>query len=209
MTRAIPHQKKRQYLPATERRRRILESSRAVFAQSGLRGSRTRELAQAAGVNQATLFEHFSSKEELFMQAVVEPLVELMAGARKRAGHYAQADSPEVFSRRLEQAVGEHLGSVADSFPLLVQALFSDQTLGSKLYCEHIAPALEAQAEVMKDFVADDLEPRLVQLASFGMFFAVAMDSAMTGRTVDQQCVARQLSRMLAHGGTTLVKDTT
>lgn len=195
--------KKRQYLPASERRRQILDAARIVFAQSGLQGARTRELARAAGINQATLFEHFASKEALFVEAVVQPLTELMAGARERAERYATADSPESFGLQLQDAVRRHVESINESFPLLVQALFSDPVLGVRLYREHFVPALEAQANAIQEFVADGLDPRLVQLASFGMFFAVAMDRTMTGETMDPDVVSSQLSQLIASGGTT------
>ena len=203
MDRAGQSHKKRQYLPASERRRQILGAARTVFARSGLQGARTRELARAAGVNQATLFEHFASKAALFVEAVVQPLTELMAGARERAECYAKADTPESFGSQLQDAVQQHVKSINESFPLLVQALFSDPALGAKLYREHFVPALEAQASAIEEFVADGLEPRLVQLASFGMFFAVVMDKTMTGETMDLDAVSGQLSRLIASGGTT------
>ena len=74
----------RHYLPADERRQRILDSSREVFARNGLQGARTRDLAQAAGINQATLFAHFASKEDLFAAAVLQPLAALFDGIRER-----------------------------------------------------------------------------------------------------------------------------
>src|SRR5262245_40719588 len=87
--------KRRHYLPAEERRKRILESAREVFARCGLEGARTRDLAKAAGINQATLFEHFQSKEELFAAAVLQPLVGLLEGIRDRYAAYEAADTPE------------------------------------------------------------------------------------------------------------------
>src|SRR5215475_15045765 len=87
--------KRRHYLPAEERRKRILESAREVFARCGLEGARTRDLAKAAGINQATLFEHFQSKEELFAAAVLQPLMGLLEGIRDRYAAYEAADSPE------------------------------------------------------------------------------------------------------------------
>lgn len=45
--------------------RRLLEAAARVFAQSGLEGATTREIAREAGVNEVTLFRHFQSKERL------------------------------------------------------------------------------------------------------------------------------------------------
>jgi AcrR family transcriptional regulator len=48
-----------------ETRTRILEATREIFANKGFRGTTTREIAERAGVNEATLFRHFGHKEAL------------------------------------------------------------------------------------------------------------------------------------------------
>jgi AcrR family transcriptional regulator len=48
-----------------ETRQRILLATREVFAQKGSRGTTTREVAERAEVNEATLFRHFGTKQQL------------------------------------------------------------------------------------------------------------------------------------------------
>lgn len=45
-----------------ETRTRILDATREIYAQKGFRGTTTREVAERAGVNEATLFRHFGNK---------------------------------------------------------------------------------------------------------------------------------------------------
>jgi len=52
-----------------ERRKLIMEKAAAVFAQYGLNGARTKEIAEACEVNEALIYKHFSSKEELFRES--------------------------------------------------------------------------------------------------------------------------------------------
>jgi AcrR family transcriptional regulator len=54
-----------------ERRRRILEAARKVFARSGYAATRMSDVATAAGVGKGTLYEHFKGKEDLFSTLVV------------------------------------------------------------------------------------------------------------------------------------------
>jgi len=55
-------------LPSAERRDAIIEASLHLFAQHGLHGVTTRQIAEAAGVSEALLYRHFRSKEELFTE---------------------------------------------------------------------------------------------------------------------------------------------
>ena len=52
------------------RRNEILAAAAEVFAQHGFRGSTTRRIADAAGVNEITLFRQFGSKEALLREAM-------------------------------------------------------------------------------------------------------------------------------------------
>lgn len=50
-----------------ETRERILVAARDVIGRKGKRGATTREIAEVAGVNEATLFRHFGTKEALLV----------------------------------------------------------------------------------------------------------------------------------------------
>ena len=53
-----------------DRRQEILTAAAGVFAQHGFRGSTTRRIADAAGVNEITIFRYFGSKEVLLREAM-------------------------------------------------------------------------------------------------------------------------------------------
>jgi len=66
-------------LSALDRRRQIIRTASALFARRGYRGTTTREIAERAGINEALLFRHFSSKEKLYWT-----IIEEQCGARGR-----------------------------------------------------------------------------------------------------------------------------
>lgn len=47
---------------------KIIEASRMLFMENGFKGTTTKMIAKEAGVNEATLFRHFKSKEGLFLE---------------------------------------------------------------------------------------------------------------------------------------------
>ena len=117
--------KRRAYLPAAERKRLIIEAAQQVFARSNLQGARTRDIAAAAAVNQATLFEHFESKEALFHEAVVEPLIAAMQGMRERARAYEEASTTEEMMTLAQGSSQRQVETMTAIFPLMAAALFS------------------------------------------------------------------------------------
>ena len=59
-------------LPARERKQQILEVATRLFAAQGYRGTTTREIAEAARVNEAIIFRHFPTKEDLYWGVIDE-----------------------------------------------------------------------------------------------------------------------------------------
>lgn len=53
-----------------DRRHEILAAAAEVFAQHGFLGSTTRRIAEAAGVNEVTIFRYFGSKDVLLREAM-------------------------------------------------------------------------------------------------------------------------------------------
>ena len=55
----------RNHTGVEETRAKIISAARELFERNGTRGTTTREVAERAGVNEATLFRHFGSKRVL------------------------------------------------------------------------------------------------------------------------------------------------
>ncbi len=53
-------------MAAEDRRQQILDVAVKLFSQKGFRGTTTKEIALAAGVNEAIIFRHFANKRELY-----------------------------------------------------------------------------------------------------------------------------------------------
>ncbi len=58
-------------MPSADRQRQLLEVALNAFSRRGFKGTTTKEIAAAAGVAEAVIFQHFPSKEILY-SAVLE-----------------------------------------------------------------------------------------------------------------------------------------
>jgi len=86
-----------------ETRERILTAAREVIGRKGKRGATTREIADVAGVNEATLFRHFGTKEAL-----------LVACAQHFCGYVQLAD-----------VAAQCTGPIADDLLVLARTMFA------------------------------------------------------------------------------------
>lgn len=74
-------------LSADKRRQQIVEAAVELFSRKGFRGTRTREIAEAAGISEAMIYRHFATKRELY-SAIIETksaTEELLASAATAA----------------------------------------------------------------------------------------------------------------------------
>lgn len=61
-------------MKAEDRRAQIIDVALKLFSEKGFAGTRTREIADRAGISEALIFRHFGSKEELYNEALRETL---------------------------------------------------------------------------------------------------------------------------------------
>ncbi|WP_445635617.1 Transcriptional regulator, TetR family [Nostoc sp. DSM 114161] len=59
-------------------RTRILQAAQRLFAAQGFDGTTTRDLAQAAGVAEGTLFRHFPNKKAILVEVATNGWVEIL-----------------------------------------------------------------------------------------------------------------------------------
>ncbi|WP_017314962.1 TetR/AcrR family transcriptional regulator [Mastigocladopsis repens] len=62
----------------TQTRIRILDAAQRLFASQGFDGTTTRDLAQAAGVAEGTLFRHFPNKKAILIEVATQGWVEIL-----------------------------------------------------------------------------------------------------------------------------------
>lgn len=100
-----------------ELREKILRAAGELYAETGFRGTTTRQIAQRAGVNEVTLFRHFGSKTALLHEAIrcacatpaPAPLPETPVNPRTELLTWARAHWNELWGRRsvIRTAMGE------------------------------------------------------------------------------------------------------
>ena len=96
-------------------RGRILQASLALFAETGFHGTSIRAIAQRVGINSATLYAHYPSKEQVLADLVLIGHAELAARMTRAIAALPPESPADV---RLAALVRAHVLLHAD-FPLL------------------------------------------------------------------------------------------
>jgi AcrR family transcriptional regulator len=156
-------------IPAEERRQQILELATELFARQGYQGTTTREIAQKVHVNEAIIFRHFPTKEDLYW-AVIENQIRIRAGRERLEAKLAAGGN----DREMLTAIAEELLSrdVTLSRLLLYTAL-ENHELSHRFFRTHVAQYLEMLADYIRRGIAEgrfrDVDPLLAARGFLGM----------------------------------------
>jgi TetR/AcrR family transcriptional regulator len=63
---------RKERLSGEERRARIIDAALWLFADKGFAGTRTKEIAELAGISETLIFQHFRTKDDLYRAALRE-----------------------------------------------------------------------------------------------------------------------------------------
>lgn len=190
-------------LPAAERRALILQAAREVFLQDGFIGARTRLIAERSNINEAVLYKHFASKDELFQAAVLEPLGERIVLLSEQVQAILDDEDREDRVALLEALERVLLDAMREIVPLLGVALFSGRDVGHAYYREHVYGGIGGGlAAQLGQLGLPERPAGPARLVTFllGMALGPALDAHFRGVRLNTARIARQAATMLVHG---------
>lgn len=123
----------------TARRTQILDAATQVFASKGFNRATIRDVAQAAGVADGTIYNYFANKTDLLFG-----LLDRLNDTERRPESLAQVTdtSPAAFFRAYVRERVEALWSNAELFRAVLPELLANSELRTRYYDEVIAPTM-------------------------------------------------------------------
>lgn len=184
-------------VPAEGRRQQILEVATELFARQGFNGTTTRQVAQGAAVNEAIIFRHFPTKEELYW-AVIERQCLPKPGRVRLEDRLANIDDPaEVLTALAEDVITRDTTLTR----LLLFTALEKHELSDRFYRTHVA----RYYELLADFVRRGTEagrfravdPLVAARALMGMLVYHFQVQELYGGKRYQQFDVHEVSRTL------------
>ncbi len=138
-------------MPAAARRNQLLDVALTQFAAGGYHETSMEEIADAAGVTKPVLYQHFQSKQELFLELLEHEGHDLLQDVETRA---AAADHP--YQRVLAgfRAYFDFVGQRTSAF----QILFGSGARLADEFTESVRRLEEAIATVIGRFIDADID---------------------------------------------------
>jgi AcrR family transcriptional regulator len=176
--------KPRRRLTAEARKSSILAAARRAFTETGdMNGTTVKLIAEHSGISEGVIYRHFESKEQLFFEAVVEPLKKAVDDL-VAATELVDRDEPLTPERQLTGMTGLYkqlLSTLEEVLPLLGLVLFGDPQVARRFYRENLSVAMDRLAEAWREvedrygfpFESPDIAARAVM----GMALLLALES--------------------------------
>ncbi|HET8667689.1 MAG TPA: TetR/AcrR family transcriptional regulator [Terriglobales bacterium] len=192
---------------AEDRRNQILETATDLFARQGYEGTTTRQIAEKAHVNEAIIFRHFPSKDELYW-AVIELQCKLGKGRQHVEDQLASSgDVREVFVEIATDFLGRRENDDRLGRLLLFSAL-ENHRLSHRFFQTHIAEYYERLGVYIRERIEDgtfrSVNPLLAARAFMGMLVYHYMIQELFGgkkyHKMDNREVAEELVDIWLNG---------
>lgn len=174
-------------LTADARRKSILQAARAAFSETGdMNGTTIRVIAEKGGISEGVIYRHFESKDQLFFEAVVEPLQEAIDELLEVSERF-EREFPLTAERQLQgiQDLYRHLiAMLVEVMPLLGLVLFGDPAVAERFHQEKFAAAMDRLADAWRTVAErhglEFEEPQLSSRAVMGLALMLALESRFT-----------------------------
>jgi AcrR family transcriptional regulator len=195
------------YLAAPERRRRILESAKRVFARRGYHDTNISHICEDLGIARGTLYQHFTSKKDVFA-AIVEDMLERVRAA-------VAAEPPVAIPPGVTPSRKQVIRYAAASLERILQAAFADEAslrilvreaVGLDVQIDRVLHAIDAL--VIDRYAGDlaiaqragiiraDVDPRAAALFVMGGIQKLALDALSRDRAIDLSTLSLEATNM-------------
>ncbi len=153
-----------------------------------MNGTTVKVIAKHAGISEGVIYQHFESKDQLFYEAVVEPLREAIDDLVAFCT-VIDRDGPlnrERQTQTLADLYQKLTSTLEEVLPLLGLVLFGDPKVATRFYAEHFSVAMDRLADAWRE-VADryGLEFELLDMSAravMGTALILALESHHSDR---------------------------
>jgi len=196
-----------QRFSAEDRRSQILDVAKNLFSKKGYEGTTTREIALAAKVNEAIIFRHFPTKEELYW-AVIDSYCKNSDARGQMVERLRRGGRLEDVFRELAVEILNRRSRDQALTRLLFFSALENHALSHRFFDTYVAQFYETLTDFVREQIAAgkfrDVDPMLAARGFLGMVVYHSLVDTLFGSTrlkkYDHQEIATELSSIWLNG---------
>lgn len=169
---AAPKRARSGRLPRGERRDQLLATASEVFVDRGYHATGMDEIADRAGVSKPVLYQHFSSKLDLYLAVLGQHGDILVAGVR-------QALRTTTDNRQRLRAAVQAFFDFIEHDSQGYRLIFENDNVSEQQVADQVSVALEARTDAVFDLISQDsgLDPHRARMIAVGLV-GISVDCA-------------------------------
>jgi len=174
-------------MTAEDRRQQIIDVAIRLFSQKGFRGTTTKEIALAAGVNEAIIFRHFATKRDLY-----SAIIDQKACATEMVAKQAEVTRAIEHrnDRKLFEILALHILEVHDHDETFMRLMFYSALEGHELsdmfFRNQVAERYREVANYIKERINEGAFRKVDPQIAVRAFFGMVIHHAQTKRFFNQ-----------------------
>lgn len=193
-----------------ERRQQLLHVAMRLFSEKGFSGTTTKEISQAAGVSEATVFKHFSNKDELY-SAILDHKAcdrDFTNPFEKLADSIAAKDDFGVFYTMAFNALEKHEKD-KNFLRLMMHSALEGHDLARIFFENFVTGVYEFLGSYIRQRQEEgafrEVEPRVVVRAFIGMFVHHSLNNILWDKEqkilkISNEDAAREFATIILQG---------
>ena len=186
---------------AADRREQILDVATRLFARQGFQGTTTRQISHDAKINEALIFRHFPSKDELYWSVIQRQIASVAPRERMLQELDPAGDDREVFTHLAAEILHRRAQDQTLSRMLLFSAL-ENHKLSHRFFRTYVSGYYELLADYIRRRIADGrfrkVDPLLAARGFLGMVIYHSWVQELFGGKHYQKFDVQQVSGTLA-----------
>jgi len=181
-------------------RDQIIETAAQIFRQKGYHGASMEDVARAVHLKKASLYHHFSSKQEILLQILDRALELLLEKITPITSQNIPSD------KKLRLMIRQYLQILAENVDLAAVLLFEHRALERRQHARHI-PSRDKFEALWKEVIVEGVDKKIFQCddppmtvrALLGqMNWTITWYSADGNKSIEQ--IADDYSNLLLNG---------
>lgn len=156
-------------------REKILETAIELFAEKGFNGTTTKEIAEAAEVNESLIFRHFSTKRDLY-GAIIEKKIDDEPGIEHPLQTYKDTKDDRLIFTSIAERMLEKCGKDSSFIRLLHFSALEGHELSDMFFSTYV--------EYIDMLLCDYIESRIAD-GAFKNVHALCASQAFIGMVVN------------------------